>query len=213
MKPPFENEPPDMEKKWDAGSDLFEEADGDSTGAIDDDDEIIELVDVVEDDDGESPGPDDPEEAELLESEAAGRDEIEVDSGVESSDSNNDLDAWFESDAGEQPATDPMVASMGLDLEDEEKPAPETELAAIAGEPIEKGSRNGDLVEPPVAPEAVELTPEQIESALERVIEKVYGQKIQAIMMGLIEEKVTGEIEKIKSLILDETDGDTPHES
>jgi hypothetical protein len=221
MKPPFDNEPSDADKAWDVNADLPDEDAGNSPVSTDEDEEIIELVedeeiielvDIVEDGLDDSPVFVDSGDAEVVDS---GIDAVE--DAIEDSDEGppiitEDLDNWFETDLGEHPVTDPLVASMGLDLEAEDEPPPEVELVAIPG-----GALGIDLPEaeapetpPDVAP--IELTPEQIESALERVIEKIYAEKIESLMVGLIEEKVTREIDKIKSLIMDEQDEDTPYE-
>lgn len=60
--------------------------------------------------------------------------------------------------------------------------------------------------EPPVA-EPVPLTEAQMEGALERVIEKIYGEKIEQLMIQTIEKTVKREIEKIKGALLENSDG------
>ncbi len=50
---------------------------------------------------------------------------------------------------------------------------------------------------------SVEVTPEQINTALERTIEKLYGQKIESLLVEIVQKKVSGEIEKLKKMILD----------
>ncbi len=47
------------------------------------------------------------------------------------------------------------------------------------------------------------ITPEQINVALERTIEKLYGQKIESLLVEIVQKKVSDEIEKIKKMILD----------
>ncbi len=47
------------------------------------------------------------------------------------------------------------------------------------------------------------VTPEQINVALERTIEKLYGQKIESLLVEIVQKKVSEEIEKIKKMILD----------
>lgn len=62
---------------------------------------------------------------------------------------------------------------------------------------------------PPEAPavESIPVTSEQVESALERVIEKIYGEKIEQMMIQTIEKTVKREIEKIKTALIEESDG------
>ena len=58
----------------------------------------------------------------------------------------------------------------------------------------------------PVSPsEPVPLTEAQIEAALERTIEKIYGEKIEQLMIRTIEKTVTREIARIKNALLEET--------
>ena len=59
----------------------------------------------------------------------------------------------------------------------------------------------------PALPEAPSLTAEQVDDALTRVIEKVYGEKIEQLMLQTIEKTVTREIEKIKAALLENDDG------
>lgn len=54
----------------------------------------------------------------------------------------------------------------------------------------------------PPAPEAPTLTDEQLTAALERVIEKVYGDRIEELLMATIEKTVRREIQKIKSTLM-----------
>jgi hypothetical protein len=61
--------------------------------------------------------------------------------------------------------------------------------------------------ETPQVEEPLPLTEEQIEAALTRTIEKVYGEKIEQLMLQTIEKTVKREIEKIKTALLDDSDG------
>lgn len=60
--------------------------------------------------------------------------------------------------------------------------------------------------EPPAA-EPSPPTDQQVEAALERVIEKIYGEKIEQMMIQTIEKTVKREIEKIKNALIEDTDG------
>lgn len=65
-------------------------------------------------------------------------------------------------------------------------------------------------VTPPIpsAPaEAVALTDAQVQAALERVIEKIYGARIEQLMIQTIEKTVKREIEKIKNALLEDSGG------
>jgi hypothetical protein len=61
--------------------------------------------------------------------------------------------------------------------------------------------------EPPAAIEPVPLTEQQVEDALQRVIEKIYGEKIEHLLIRTIEKTVKREIEKIKNALLEDGDG------
>jgi citrate lyase gamma subunit len=50
------------------------------------------------------------------------------------------------------------------------------------------------------------LTEAQIEAALERTIEKIYGEKIEQLMIRTIEKTVTREIARIKNALLEDED-------
>jgi len=60
---------------------------------------------------------------------------------------------------------------------------------------------SGDLIE------ADRITDEKIEAALERVIKKVFYEKIDRILAGAIEKSVTREIEKLKKALLEDPPG------
>ena len=49
----------------------------------------------------------------------------------------------------------------------------------------------------------IPLSPEQVDEALERVIKKMYADKIDTILTEAIEKTVTKEIEKLKALLLE----------
>ncbi len=62
------------------------------------------------------------------------------------------------------------------------------------------------LVVPASPSEPVPLTEAQIEAALERTIEKIYGEKIEQLMIRTIEKTVTREIARIKNALLEDED-------
>jgi hypothetical protein len=57
-------------------------------------------------------------------------------------------------------------------------------------------------------PETIRLSPEQVDEALERVIKKMYADKIDSILTEVIEKTVTKEIERLKALLLEDTNLD-----
>ena len=54
-------------------------------------------------------------------------------------------------------------------------------------------------------PEPIPLSPEQVDEALERVIKKMYADKIDSILTEIIETAVTKEIEQLKALLIKDT--------
>ena len=87
----------------------------------------------------------------------------------------------------------------------------EGETPAIADDPPETSP---DIPEPapaamvvPVSPsESFPLTEAQLEAALSRTIEKIYGEKIEQLMIQTIEKTVTREIARIKNALLEDDD-------
>jgi hypothetical protein len=98
----------------------------------------------------------------------------------------------------------------------ETEPAAEEAEASEPFEPVGATldePESGSIFVPAAPPETPEtenvlpLTEEQIEAALPRVIEKIYGEKIEQLMLQTIEKTVKREIEKIKTALLDDSDG------
>jgi hypothetical protein len=88
----------------------------------------------------------------------------------------DDLDDEFEPDQDD----DDFVSSLGMDLGEEMEPSEETVSAA------------GDL------------SAEQIEAAIERVLMKILPEKIESILVDAIEKTVTKEINRLKDILSDE---------
>ena len=88
------------------------------------------------------------------------------------------------------------------------------ENQAIIGEVDDQSEEVPDVPEsvaaPLVAPvspsEPIPLTEAQIEAALARTIEKIYGEKIEQLMIRAIEKTVTREIARIKNALLEDDD-------
>ena len=55
--------------------------------------------------------------------------------------------------------------------------------------------------------EAVDVSDEQVETALERVIKKMFYEKIDGILVEVIEKTVTSEIERLKNILLEDAAG------
>lgn len=96
-----------------------------------------------------------------------------------------------------QAAADP-AAPPEADTPDTVEPAAQAD-SAVAFSPV--------LSPEPPAAEPSPPTDQQVEAALERVIEKIYGEKIEQMMIQTIEKTVKREIEKIKNALIEDTDG------
>lgn len=150
----------------------------------DDGEEIVELVDAVE------PAVVDPNE------EAVDRETPEEAARTSGPDSEQTL---FEVD--EHPLDGDGPPAPGFDepataTERAEPPAPANmpdEASLTTEMPLAAASPSGN---PPAG--SIPLNDEQVEKALERVIEKIYGQRIEHLMIQTIEKTVRREIEKIK---------------
>jgi len=77
---------------------------------------------------------------------------------------------------------DDFAGSLGIELE--------------TGEDIPEGSLEADRV-----------SDEQIDAALERVIKKIFYEKIDGILVGVIEETVKREIKRLRNILLEEESG------
>jgi len=53
-----------------------------------------------------------------------------------------------------------------------------------------------------------DVSPEQLDAALERVIQKMFYDRIDRILVNVIEKRVKMEIDRIKGMLLDEEGGD-----
>ncbi|MFP4194771.1 MAG: hypothetical protein ACLFMN_07980 [Desulfobacterales bacterium] len=103
---------------------------------------------------------------------------------------------------------DEQIIELTEDLVDEARDA-------ISGATLNTGDEASDIIEldepvaEPIEPETEKLsvTDEQIESALERVVEKKYGEKIEALIDEVIRHKITEDIDAVKELILKRSTG------
>lgn len=87
---------------------------------------------------------------------------------------------------------DDFVEDLGLDLEED------PELTGLS--PVKADNDFEKAIE------AITVSPEQIEDAVERVVTKVFTDKIQGLLVSAVEKTVKNEIEKLKALIDDATD-------
>lgn len=156
------------------------------------DEEIIDLMDTVEDEEiieliAESG--DTPKEIEEIGESVftTGDPSPESDDipGLESDlfEATIDFDAEFDQEVSMDPSVkDDFADSLGIELE--------------TGEDIPEGSL-----------EAGRVSDEQIAAALERVIKKMFYEKIDGILVEVIEKTVKREIERLKNILLEEESG------
>jgi hypothetical protein len=78
--------------------------------------------------------------------------------------------------------------------------------ALVEPEPVAQPVAPVIMAESP-APDPIRPTDQQVDAALERVIEKIYSEKIEQMMIQTIEKTVKREIEKIKTALLEDSDG------
>ncbi|MCD4788165.1 MAG: hypothetical protein K8R09_08105 [Desulfobacterales bacterium] len=178
-----------------------------------DDEDIIDLTDVVSDtediDDIEFPDYTDEAISVSEEKKVPELDDDILDNIVKLEDDLNkdiEIDNYLD---------DEFVDSTDLGLELD---APEDKKQDISLEPEEESDELGQLIADVVedtqqkAPYEKEtasdtpdipLSPEQVDEALERVIKKMYADKIDSMLTEVIEKTVTKEIERLKALLLE----------
>ena len=176
------------------------------------DDDIIELTDVVSDtehiDDIEFPDYTDEAISVSEEKKVPELDENILDNVVELEDDLNkdiEIDHYLD---------DEFVNSADLDSElDVSKDFPiepqeeEDELGQLIADVVEDSQQEAAYEKETAsdAPAPIPLSPEQVDEALERVIKKMYADKIDSILTEVIEKTVTKEIEQLKALLIEDT--------
>jgi hypothetical protein len=65
-----------------------------------------------------------------------------------------------------------------------------------------------DSLEQDVSTDLNSISSEQLDLAVERVVKKMFAEKIESVLVQVIEKTVTKEINRIKNILLDETSGD-----
>jgi hypothetical protein len=154
------------------------------SGETKQDDSIIELTDVVEDGQGAE---------ETLSDDILSDVEISDDSAIELTDIEefNDIEMDAEPDVQEIEPEDPSRDELdGNDSFSEE---------AIA---VDKTSDSGEMS----ASDQLSISDEQIEAALERVIEKRFAEKIEPLLFDTMERVILQEIQKIKAALFKDMD-------
>jgi hypothetical protein len=114
---------------------------------------------------------------------------IELDEGFDDDLFDDDLDVDHEEDD--------FVDSLGMEIgtEDEEDEA----------EPEETTAEPTDTV---TTAEGIDISGEQLDAALERVIKNMFYDKIDSILAEVIEKTVSKEIERLKKILTEEVSGD-----
>jgi hypothetical protein len=146
------------------------------------DEEIIELTDIVE-----TPQEADEEIVELTDAvvDAAETDEAEVGEAIESVEQLEAFALDYEIDEAEEMDhdDDDFADSLGYDLESEPDDEEASDEAAVT--------------------EELSIPTDQLEAALERVLEKLLSDKLEQIVNDVLEKAVTKEMDRLKSIFLE----------
>lgn len=199
----------------------------DAVSSPESDEEIIDLVEEVPGAPAEETGFDDaevaaqpPEEETALSTEADAEHEAPIigeGAGYESEPVRIEEETAYD---GEEPAEENIIEfsgapsetsyedtaeTYGLDnaLDDGKSEAPEDEgFADAIGLELDHDTAGQP---PPRAPHApVEVTPDQVEAAVERVLARLFSEKIEAMIGEAIEKAVSKEIEALKAALLED---------
>lgn len=103
-----------------------------------------------------------------------------------------ELEDDFGDDLGIDHEEDDFVDSLGMEIEEEQ-----------ADEVVSEADKAMDAA----LPEGVAISGEQLDAALERVIRKMFYDKIDRVLVEVIEKTVTKEIDRLKSILLEEASG------
>ncbi|MCB2145307.1 MAG: hypothetical protein KQI81_02460 [Deltaproteobacteria bacterium] len=166
-----------------------------TTGITEEDEPIIDLLDAVE------PPSEEAETAVDADDELT---DLETRAQAILTDATDAFDYETPEEAAETagPDSDFMVFEDGTAITDESAPSAIVENEPKMPEPV----ADGMLFSPVSTSEPISLTEAQVEAALERTIEKIYGEKIEQLMIRAIEKTVTKEIARIKNALLGDDD-------
>jgi hypothetical protein len=106
-----------------------------------------------------------------------------------------ELDEAFDDDFDVDQEEDDFVDSLGMEIGTEYDEDEDEETAA---EPADTS--------PPA--EGIDISSEQLDTALERVIKNMFYDKIESLLVELIEKTVSKEIERLKKILTEEVSGD-----
>lgn len=109
-----------------------------------------------------------------------------------------ELDEDFDDDLHIDHEEDDFVDSLGMEIgtEDEEDENA-AELEETAAEPADT-----------FPAEEIDVSSEQLDAALERVIKNMFYDKIDSVLVEVIEKTVSKEIERLKKILTEEVSGD-----
>jgi hypothetical protein len=151
-----------------------------AAGETPDDEPILDLTDEVRD---ESANAEESTASDEAVAEPLAEDETDFDADPLAA--TVELEDALEDDLGFQDdEEDDFVGSMGMEIDDDE----EDEEASDSG--------------------GIDVADEQLDAALERVIRKMFYDKIDRILVEVVEKTVTREIERLKRTLLEDASGD-----
>ena len=166
--------------------------------------EIIELTDVVEQPSLTDEAVEAEDEKEIVELSDETIDDTDKEKKTipvlddDSLETSLGLDEEFDEEPNEkQSIEDDFIGSLGMELE------PETDISEEIYEKEEQ-LESEDTLKKDLVPETVSLSSEQIDEALERVINRMYSKKIESMLAEIIEKAVTKELERIKGTLIDD---------
>ena len=109
-----------------------------------------------------------------------------------------ELDEGFDDDLDLDHEEDDFVDSLGMEIGTEDD---EDEYGA---EPEETAAEPADTV----PAEGIDISDKQLDASLERVIKNMFYDKIDSLLVEVIEKTVSKEIERLKKILTEEVSGD-----
>ena len=103
-----------------------------------------------------------------------------------------ELEPAFDDDLGIDHEEDDFVDSLGMEIDEE------ADVEIVSGADKAAGA---------ALPEGADISGAQLDAALERVIRKMFYDKIDRVLVEVIEKTVTKEIERLKNILLEEASG------
>ena len=104
----------------------------------------------------------------------------------------DELEHAFDDDLGIDHEEDDFVDSLGMEINEE------ADVEIVSGADKAAGT---------ALPEGTDISGAQLDAALERVVRKMFYDKIDRVLVEVIEKTVTKEIERLKNILLEEASG------